>query len=527
MPNPRRARRASALLAVVAASVIALVATTLSTPAVAAPPSSRVGVTHTKKAAKKAPAAHWTRAHRAKHALARANKAFAAETPANERPDATLALRNLYLLKDALSPADRRAANRLYQRPKLSGGCPPKRCTGVPATLGDENVLMHYDPTELAYDPNVAFAQVKYVADTYANSGYRRPKSDGKKGGDGRVDIYVAQLEPGLYGYCTTDQKKLSKPGHYDVWAYCVLDADYAGFPLTPLENFEVTIAHEYYHATQFAYDIADDPWFQEASAAWVEDEMYPAINDNYQYLKDSPITHPGKSIDTFKNGAVFHYGVWNFFRYLTEHYPTKTGALPGLLLDMWKYADSSKGPRKDLYSTQAINKALKKDAHTSLAKQFTAYSAATRAPTLTFQEGAALGYPAKPLGGQASLAAGKKHSFKTKLDHLSSATFQAVPGGGTSKLKLQIKMASKSAGSSAIAAIYTTTGLVFENIKINRRGVGKKSVLFDGTVSAVEVTLVNASTRFRDCYQRDTPYSCSGRPVDNNLKAKVQFKAS
>jgi hypothetical protein len=524
MPNPPRARHASALLlAAVAACVAALVATTLSTPAVAATHSSRVGVTHSKKANN----AHWTRAHRAKHALARATKALAAETPATERPDATLALRNLWLLKDALSPADRDAANKLYQRPKLSGGCPPKRCTGVPAVIGDENVLMHYDPTELAYDPNVAFANVKYVADTYANSGYRRPKSDGTKGGDGRVDIYIAQLDPGLYGYCTTDQRKLTKPGHYDVWAYCVLDADYAGFPLTPIENFQVTIAHEYFHATQFAYDIADDPWFQEATAAWVEDEMYPTINDNYQYLRDSPITHPGKSMDTFRNGAIFHYGVWNFFRYLTEHYPAKVGALPGLVLDMWKNADSSKGPRKDLYSTQAINRALKKDAHTTLAKQFTYYSAATRAPAVTFQEGAALGYPVKPLGGQATLPAGKRKTFKTKLDHLTSETFQAVPGGGTTKLKLKLKMAPKRTGSSAIVAIYTTSGLVFQTIKINKNGVGKKKVAFDATVSAVEVTLVNTSTRYRDCYRRDTPYSCSGSPVDNNLRARVQVKAS
>jgi hypothetical protein len=201
--------------------------------------------------------------------------------------------------------------------------------------------------------------------------------------------------------------------------------------------------------------------------------------------------------------------------------------ALPTLLLQMWQNADSSKGPRKDMYSVQAIDKALKKDAHTSLAKQFTAYSAATRAPAVTFQEGAALAYPVKPLAGQATLAAGKRHKFKTKLDRLTSATFLAVPGGGTSKLKLQIKMAPKSAGSSAIVAIYTTSGLVFQTVKVNQRGVGKKTVPFDGTVAAVEVTLVNTSTRYRDCYRRQTPYSCSGVPVDNNLKAQVQVKAS
>src|SRR4051794_4331478 len=421
MPNRRMLRRAPVLLAVVA-STVALVATTLSTPAVAAAPSSRTGVTHSKKADQ-----HWSRAKRAKHALARATKALAPETPANDRPDATLALRNLFLLKDALSPADRAAADKLSQRPNK------------PATIGDANILVHYDPAELnpaAYSVNQALSTLEYVADSYANSGYRRPKSDGTKGGDGRIDVYLDSLEPGLYGYCTTDQKKLTKPGHYDVWAYCVLDNDYAGFPAhTPLQNLEVTAAHEYYHATQFAYDIADDGWFLESTATWAEDELFPDVNDNLQYLRDSPITRPTRPMDKF--GGVFHYGVWNFFRYLTEHYPAKTGALPGLLLKMWQYADSSKGPRKDLYSTQAINKALKKAGHTSLAEQFANYSAATRATHQTFAEGAALNYPTKPLAGGATLPKHKHKSFKAKLDHLTSSTYQFVPGGGTSKLKV------------------------------------------------------------------------------------------
>ena len=118
---------------------------------------------------------------------------------------------------------------------------------------------------------------------------------------------------------------------------------------------------------------------------------------------------------------------------------------MPGLLLQMWKNADSSKGPRKDMYSTQAINKALKKVGHTSLAEQFANYSAATRIPALTFSEGRGAGLP-----GQAArrrrprLAAGKKKTFKTKLDHLTSETFQFVPGGGTTKLKLRLKMAAE-----------------------------------------------------------------------------------
>ena len=77
----------------------------------------------------KAGDASWSRAVRAKHALARATKALASDTPAAERPDATMALRNLWLLKDALSPADRAAADKLARRPSK------------PAVIGDANMV--------------------------------------------------------------------------------------------------------------------------------------------------------------------------------------------------------------------------------------------------------------------------------------------------------------------------------------------------------------------------------------------------
>jgi hypothetical protein len=510
MPNPRSGRRYPALLLAVLASAFALLATTLSMPASAATqPAGRVAAAHTKKA-------HHSAEFRARHALKRAQKALAPTTPAAERPDATLALRNLWLLKGSLSPADRASAEKLAQRPEK------------PSSVGNDNILVHYDPAELGtgYTITDALTSLTYVSDTYAGSGYRRPKPDGTKGGDARIDIYLDSLEPGLYGYCTTDQKKVDKPGHYDVWAYCVLDNDYAGFPEhTPLQNLQVTAAHEYYHATQFAYDIADDQWFLEATATWAEDELYPDVNDNLQYLRDSPITRPNKPMDKF--GGVFHYGVWNFFRYISEAFPTKTGAMPDVLLRMWEYADSSKGPRKDKYSTEAIDKALKKAGKITLPEMFANYSAATRLTHTLFGEGAALNYPVKALGGAAALAPKKKKTFKTKLDHLTSTTFQFVPSG-TTKLKLRFKMAPKSKGSRAVVVTYGTNGsITFKSVKVNARGVANKKFDFSSaTVASIEVSLVNASTKYRDCFRRQTPYSCSGRPVDDNLRARVQGKA-
>lgn len=513
MPSSTRARRNPALVLIaVLAGVFALVASTLSTPSLAA-------ATGPASAAPKVAKKH-DRVWRAKVALARAQKAFSPSTPASERPDATMALRDLWLLKDALSPADRAIADRLSARPDK------------PAVIGDANISLHYDPAELnpaAYDANTALQTVQYVANTYAGSGYRRPKSDRGKGGSNAVDIYLDQLEPGLYGYCTTDQRKYPR-GKFDVWAFCVLDADYAGFQRTPLENLQVTAAHEYFHATQYAYDANEDRWLLEATATWAEDELYDNINDNVQYLRSSPISSPGHPLDKFEDNGVFQYGAWNFFRFLTERFPEKTGALPGLILQIWKNADSSKGPRKDRFSTQAIDKALRKH-KTRLGEAFTAYSAATRLThTPLFSEGVEQNYPIKPLAGQATLPGGAKKSFKTKLDHLTSQTFQYVNGGGASKLKVSLRMAAKFAGSRAVAVLYAPNGAVvgFENIKVNNRGKGKKKFTFDGNVSAVDITLVNASTDYRDCYTKGrNPVACYGKAVYDNLRAKVTAKAA
>ena len=141
----------------------------------------------------------------------------------------------------------------------------------------------------------------------------------------------------GLYGYCTTD-KRIRARGPSDAWAYCVLDNDYRArqFPAgTQLENLRVTAAHEYFHAVQFAYDAFEDAWFMEATATWAEDEVYPDINDNLQYLRHGPLGRPGVPLDRFALGGLHHYGAWVFFRYLAEQFPAPVG-MSTLIRQMW-----------------------------------------------------------------------------------------------------------------------------------------------------------------------------------------------
>jgi hypothetical protein len=513
MPHHARvARRRPALTSLVLASAAALLCSGLSSPSVSAAPATASGsrFAHTSSAGRPVFA---SREVRAKRALHRAQAALSPRTDPARRPDATLALRQLALLRDSLSRVDRLTAERLDNRPSYDS----TDCTSASACV-------HWTASEVTPEwPGLVRDTVTHVAQTYVAAGYRSPKPDKNLGGDSKIDIYVDNLPTGLYGYCTTDQR-VHAP-HYDVWAYCVLDNDYAGFPAhTPLQNLQVTAAHEFYHAVQFAYDIGEDGWFMEATATWAEDQLYDDVNDNRQYLRLSPITRPKNSMDKF--GGTFHYGVWIFFRFLTERYPADQGGLPQLLLKMWQYADSSKGHNR--YSSQAVDKALHKQ-HTSMQEAFALFSDTNRRTHTEYSEGEATNYPVKKLSGEKKL--GKKGAskvFSTSLNHLASATYRFTSKGlGNKKYRLRLvfHMAPKSAGSRAVVSIYKESGAVTSKmVRLSRGGNAALKVKFSSKkVAAVEVTLVNASTRFRQCFRQSTPFSCSGKPVDQARRSSVQ----
>lgn len=501
MPKSALSRSLATLTA-----AVALVGATLAMPsAQAADRGDRKAASHTSQ-----------RAVLASKALTRAQDALA-----GKGGNATLALRDLAMLKDSLSPADRAAADRLQARP-----------SGKNSTIQAGNVLIHYAPTDFAlstFTPNDVAASAVYVSNLYAGSGYRKPKPDFGKGGSDQTDIYVDQLEPGLYGYCTIDNNTQQPgPGRYDVPAFCVVDADYIGFPTnTPLENLQVTVAHEYFHAVQFAYDFYEDGWWMEATAAWAEDEAYDGVDDNVQYLADSPITDNKRSIDKF--GGLFHYGVWIFFRYLTETFPKEKGQMPQIILDFWKKADSSKGAKKDKYSTQAINAVLGNGKYKKLPfdKAFAMFSDATRRAKTEFNEGTANNYPVKKLAGAKALGKGSK-KFTAKLDHLTSNTYRFEPKSGNKDLLVSISGPAKAAGTRAVVTVYKGAQAKAKFVKINAQGKGKMKVSFKaGDVTAVEVTLVNASIRYLKCFPSSnySAFACGGKPVDQKKAISVTGK--
>jgi hypothetical protein len=121
--------------------------------------------------------------------------------------------------------------------------------------------------------------------------GWREPLSDGTRGGGhGKTDIYLAETAGAEFGYTVPDERR----GHprarpLQLSGYLVLDNDYSAFEFPgtrPGPDLKVTLAHEYDHLLQFAYDAREDPWLEESTAVWMEDQVYDGLNGYLRYVR-------------------------------------------------------------------------------------------------------------------------------------------------------------------------------------------------------------------------------------------------
>ena len=165
----------------------------------------------------------------------------------------------------------------------------------------------------------------------HENQGYIRPPGDGyysgnlDKGGSDHYDIYVRELPSRYYAYTQPEDFAQGKGDNEKskliiemnaFTSYMAMRNNYKNFPLEEMENIKVSAAHEYFHAIQFGYDGWEMPWILEASAVWIEEEIYDEINDCYQYMQDW-FEQPDRALDE----SGFHwYGSFIFFEYIEQH---------------------------------------------------------------------------------------------------------------------------------------------------------------------------------------------------------------
>jgi len=200
--------------------------------------------------------------------------------------------------------------------------------------------------------------------------GWREPRSDGRQGGRrGKTDVYLAQIGGELFGYAAPDRGQATKQHRIPrrLHGYLVLDNDYSGFEFPgtkPLADLQVTFAHEYNHILQFGYDAYQDPWFAEATATWMEDQVYNGINDYLRYvgrwvhLYETPLTA----------NSIKEYGsaVWN--QWLTRRYG------PAIVRRAWAGAIDAKPGG---FSVSSYQRALRSTGPSDFSHDFARFSAA------------------------------------------------------------------------------------------------------------------------------------------------------
>src|SRR6476646_1645013 len=200
--------------------------------------------------------------------------------------------------------------------------------------------------------------------------GWREPRSDGRQGGrNGKTDVYLSQIGGELFGYAAPDRGQATKAHRIPrrLHGYLVLDNDYSAFEFPgtkPLADLQVTFAHEYNHILQFGYDAYQDPWFAEASATWVEDQVYNGINDYLRYVRrwvklwETPLT----------TNSIKEYGsaVWN--QWLAHRYG------PEIIRKAWAGAIDA---RPGGFSVGSYQRALRSSGPSDFSHDFARFAAA------------------------------------------------------------------------------------------------------------------------------------------------------
>ncbi len=348
-----------------------------------------------------------------------------------------------------------------------------KRTTDAPPRL-DRNGNNHPDEVD------ATIATLDRVWRVEVNRfGYRAPLPDrGPAAGQGPnrgLDIYLGDIgQQGLYGYCIGDRSRgqpTEGPGssasslrppprhvkHRRAHAYCVLDNDFAArqFPSGPSgrEALDITVAHEFFHTIQSAYEgTKTERWIREGTAEWMEDEVFDRVNANYAFLPEGPLLEPGVPLDAFEavdDAQDFEYGSWIFWRFLSEYYGNAN-----VVRHIWEQAAPTRN--RDRTALQAVADVVGglAPAHDrcrvychpqGFAQVFSEFSYWIRTYPESFREGAAY---AQALGGARSVAdADFVLSAQTpdsgprqlSLDHLSSGEVTAAPDPSLAGASLRV----------------------------------------------------------------------------------------
>ncbi|RHW26796.1 hypothetical protein D0Z08_11355 [Nocardioides immobilis] len=438
-------------------------------------------------------------------------------------PYSTLAMRDLFVARPTLGPLESMLVSALMARPTDGNQDPGGDGYRGPARkLCGQRICVHH-----AVRGADAPSTRRWVRRTLRVLGnvwdhevdglrFRPPPSDGRRGGDDRFDVYLADLgDRGLFGYCTPERRVRGE--RRAASSYCVLDDDFSRqqFGARPIESLRVTAAHEFFHAIQFGYDFREDPWLLESTATWIEEAFADRVDDNRRYLRFGTVRRPGIALDDFANDRYAHYGNWAWWEYLTDQYGD------GLVRSVWNQADTV-GDAPGRSSVKAMKAVL--DRHAGLPRTLTSYAVANLSPADTYAEGGR--WPAARVDRRATLDRSRRSATdRVRIDHLAARHVAYAPTRDLrgDRWRLRVSVDAPRRRAEARVVVVRTDGRRTRNaVRLDRRGDGSLTVGFDTRdVARVVVTLVNTSTRYR-CHE-GTLFACGGEPRDDDARFRVR----
>jgi hypothetical protein len=146
------------------------------------------------------------------------------------------------------------------------------------------------------------------------------PPPDNGVGGDDLYDMYICHLTGGTLGY-TSPSGEYHPP---DSTQECSASHVVIGSSISGTGMRNCTVAHEFQHAVQFSYSYTEPTWFMENCAVWMEEMVYPDVNDYMGYIHsgDNALRTPWMDI---RSNAMYWYGaftwpwmMWNRWGYET-----------------------------------------------------------------------------------------------------------------------------------------------------------------------------------------------------------------
>ncbi len=181
-----------------------------------------------------------------------------------------------------------------------------------------------YDPNDPLYDSDFSDGICETVwAKEIEEMGF--PQPDGSD--THYIDLYISNT--GVINTAVENNKPgkgITLPGqvygmastYQDDIPYIILNQDIS------VNTLKVTVAHEFFHTVQLSFMSLDDlledknRWLAESTAVWMEDAVYPTVNDYEQYV-NYWVDSPERSL--FSSDGYHQYGAVIFQKYLTENY--------------------------------------------------------------------------------------------------------------------------------------------------------------------------------------------------------------